>query len=1049
MLSRTARPRTSPGSDPAQHRGGTTRILTRLIHLLAFGAIVLSLSARARTRAAEPADPAGAAEADPAAIAFFERSVRPILVERCQTCHGPKKAKGALRLDSRAAVLAGGESGPAVVPRAPGESLLIDAINYGELHQMPPKSKLPADEIATLTRWVEIGAPWPAPAAAVGRAEPVPDSKSVSSAAAGVFNLRERARHWSFQPLGAAPIPEVKDTGWPRTPIDRFILAGLEARGLKPAPEADRRTWLRRVTFDLTGLPPTPGEAAAFLADQTPLAHEKVVERLLASPHYGERWARHWLDLVGYAETSGHEFDYEIPDAYRYRDYVIRALNCDLPYDQFVVEQIAGDLVERPRRHPGDGFNESILGTGLYFLGEGTHSPVDLLDEQATRIDHQIDVLSKTFLGLTVACARCHDHKFDPIRTEDYYALAGYLQSSRHDHAFIDPPARIADRAAELRALKTALRPLIAASEQGNGLEEAWPQEEAAGSAARSGPGDEALVFEDFDGVDYSGWTVTGDAFGGGPTQAGDWLIRRDGTTRRAALVAPGVAHSGLVAQALQGVLRSRTFVIEKRYIHTLAAGRDGRINIVVDGFEKIRSPIYGPLTIEVNDDQPAWHSQDVGMWLGHRAYIEIGDGATTNYADSKSKGPMSYYPGDGYIAVDEIRFSDARPGRRKGRTIARDVADLGGCAQPCASHPWDDAVNRYEAIAAAIPAPSLALAIADGTPEDAHVLIRGSTRNAGAVVARRFLEVMAGPVQPAPVAGSGRLELARRMVERGQPLLARVLVNRVWKHHFGEGIVRTPDDFGVMGRAPTHPELLDDLAAQFIAGGWSIKALHRLCVLSSTYRMQSEPADPDMARRLDPNNEALHRMSLRRLEAEAIRDTLLAVSGRLDPTMYGPSVAPYLTPFMDGRGRPAASGPLDGDGRRSLYLNVRRNFLNPMFLTFDYPSPASPMGRRNVSNVPAQALTLMNDPFVVGQARLWADRLLAEDREGAARSPQARLARLYDVALGRPPSAQETVAGVAFLAEAAQTYGGADDPRAWADLCHVLINVKEFIYVR
>ena len=333
---------------------------------------------------------------------------------------------------------------------------------------------------------------------------------------------------------------------------------------------------------------------------------------------------------------------------------------------------------------------------------------------------------------------------------------------------------------------------------------------------------------------------------------------------------------------------------------------------------------------------------------------------------------------------------------------------------------PGTTPLNRYEAVAAEIPAPSLALAIADGSAEDAHVLIRGSTRNPGAVVSRRFLEVIAGPVQPAPTEGSGRLELARRMVEHGQPLLARVLVNRVWKHHFGEGIVRTPDDFGVMGRAPTHPELLDHLAARFIAGGWSIKALHRLCVLSSTYRMQSEPADPVAAHRLDPNNEALHRMSLRRLEAEAIRDALLAVSGRLDPTLYGPSVAPYLTPFMDGRGRPAASGPLDGDGRRSLYLNVRRNFLNPMFLAFDFPSPASPMGRRNVSNVPAQALTLMNDPFVVGQARLWADRLLAEDREGAGRSPQDRLARLYEAALGRPPSAQETAAGVAFLAEAA-----------------------------
>ena len=287
------------------------------------------------------------------------------------------------------------------------------------------------------------------------------------------------------------------------------------------------------------------------------------------------------------------------------------------------------------------------------------------------------------------------------------------------------------------------------------------------------------------------GWTVTGDAFGDRPTQAGDWLIRRDGTTRRAALVAPGSGAQRAGRPGLEGVLRSRTFVIEKRYIHTLAAGRDGRINIVVDGFEKIRSPIYGPLTIAVDADQPTWYSQDVGMWLGHRAYIEIGDGATTNYTNYKRQGPSSYYPGDGYIAVDEIRFSDRTARAARGRTITRDVADLGGCVQPCAGHPWDDAVGRYEKVTAEVPAPSLALAIADGTPEDERVLIRGSTRNPGAVVARRFLEVLAGPDQPAPDAGSGRLELARRMVDPG---------NRCWPGCWSTGSGSTTSARGSSG---------------------------------------------------------------------------------------------------------------------------------------------------------------------------------------------------------------------------------------------------------
>jgi hypothetical protein len=1002
------------------------------IYALALAAILGSLPARAGD------------VTDPAAVEFFERAVRPVLVERCQTCHGPEKAKGNLRLDSRTAILNGGESGPAIVPGAPAASLLIDAINYGELHQMPPKSKLPPQEIAALTRWVELGAPWPDSR----RADPAAGFQQPAGAVPDGFDLKQRARHWSFQPLGSTPAPAVRDAAWVRTPIDPFILAALEARGIAPAPEADRRTWIRRVTFDLTGLPPTPAEIAAFLADRSPAAHESVVERLLASPHYGERWARHWLDLAAFAETSGHEFDYDIPDAYRYRDYVIRAFNADLPYDQFVVEQIAGDLVEPARWHLTAGFNESILGTGLYFLGEGTHSPVDLLDDEAARVDHQIDVIAKTFLGLTVACARCHDHKFDPISTQDYYALSGYLKSSRHQHAFIDPPDRIAGRAAELRALKNALRSRLVESEGGAGLRECWQASATAEATTDPAWKEGSIVFEDFHQPGYEGWSVTGDAFGTGPTEPGDWFIRRAGSARHAVAVAPGVAHSGLVAPALCGVLRSRTFVIERRYIHTLAAGHDGRINIVVDGFEKIRAPIYGPLTIAVNSNQPAWHTQDVGMWLGHRAYIEIDDGATVDYTSYKAQGPASYYPGDGFVAVDEICFSDVRPAKTKGSPITRDVVDLGRRDGAGQRQPWDDDLDRYARLAAEIPAPSLAPAVADGTGEDAHVLVRGSPRNPGSVVPRRFLEVCAGASQPAPAAGSGRLELARRIIDRARPLVARVMVNRIWQHHFGQGIVRTPDDFGLMGRVPTHPELLDELADRFIAGGWSIKAMHRLIVLSSTYRMQSEHERGDRAERLDPNNELFHRMNVRRLEAEAIRDALLAVSGRLDRTLYGPSVPPFLTPFMDGRGRPQSSGPLDGDGRRSIYLGVRRNFLNPMFLAFDFPAPASPMGRRNVSNVPAQALTLMNDPFVVGQAELCALRLLTERSGPAPVAPQDRLARIYETALGRLPTAHEIVAAIGFLAEAASADAGPDDPRVWADLCHVLFSVKEFIYV-
>jgi mono/diheme cytochrome c family protein len=1107
---------------------------------------------------------------DPAAAEFFEKEVRPILAERCQGCHGASKHKNGLRLDSRAAALAGGITGPAVVPGKPEESLLIDAINYGDL-QMPPKAKLTAPEIAALTKWVALGAPWPGDAS--------------KPAARPAFDLKERAKHWSFQPLRDPAPPAVKAADWPITPVDRFLLAALEAKGLQPAGEADRRALIRRVTFDLIGLPPTPAEVEAFVADPAPDAYEKVVDRLLSSPHYGERWGRHWLDLVRFAETAGHEFDYDTPNAFRYRDYVIRAFNDDLSYDRFVVEHIAGDLLDPPRCHPVEGFNESVLATGFFALGEGTHSPVDVREDQVRRIDNQIDVLSKAFLGLTVACARCHDHKFDPISTRDYYALAGHLRSTRHQHAFLDPPARIGTKVAELSALKAAMaaeltgghvgldvaaglmatrvatpQPLPAGERGSNhppspvgegrgegggaspaakpitltlplgggdrkdlplphgeragvrgttvaeapndGLLRRWREalrnQQAPspdhplyawaalsdpsasrrriveGLKARPAAADDSVLFEDFNAPSFGDWSVTGDAFGDGPSRPGDWRPGEEGPIP----VAAGQAHSGLVSDRLQGVLRSKTFTIQHKYIHYLASGRRGRINLVVDGLEKIRDPIYGGLTIRVDGaDARRWYAQDVGMWGGQEAYIEIADGAAVAY----DSGRAEFSPGDGFIAVDEIRFSDqAAPPPRAGR-FALDVLDdpeadtpeglaaRFGRAVESALDDWragrlgaggrdaervavlgwltdrglirlgaipDDLRARYRAVEATIPPPTLAPAVIDGTGEDERVLVRGNHNTPGDVVPRRFLEAIAGPDQAAPRAGSGRLELARRMVDRSDPLLPRVMVNRIWKHHFGEGLVRSPDDFGVMGQPPTHPELLDWLASRFVEGGWSIKRLHRLMVLSRAYRMRSVPVPG--SERIDPDNRLLHRTNVRRLEAEAIRDAMLAASGRLDPTMFGPSVPPHLTPFMDGRGRPAASGPLDGDGRRSLYLNVRRNFLTPMLLAFDFPAPASTMGRRNVSNVPAQALTLLNDPFVIDQARLWADRLLAPP----GRSRDDRLRDLYLTAFGRPPSDAERAEALAFLA-------GDDGPRGWAELCHVLFNVKEFIFVR
>jgi len=1010
--------------------------------------------------------------ADPGAVEFFEKSVRPILAARCQGCHGPTKQKGGLRLDARETILAGGTTGPAIVPGNPEESLLVDAINYGETYQMPPKSKLPASEIATLTDWVKRGAPWGAP----GR--PAASSVGASSGAGvpGQLSRQEfqaRARFWSFQPLRPMAPPAFKTglAAWDRNPIDRFILAALEERGLTPAPEADRRTLIRRVSLDLTGVPPTPEEVAAFLADAAPVAYEKLVDRLLASPRYGERWARHWLDLVRFAETAGHEYDYEIPNAFRYRDYVIRAFNGDLPYNRFVVEQIAGDLVDEPRRHPAYGYNESMLGTGFYFLGEGTHSPVDVREEEMRRIDNQIDVLSKTFLGLTVACARCHDHKFDPITQQDYYALAGFLHSSRHQQGFIDPPERIGAGVWRLRELKEAIAAMLrdrkdllpeplrgqaAAVTALNGGQTTRPPDTAPAPRPRRSEDGEG-VFEDFSRDSFDGWYATGDAFGNRPSRAGDFRLELDRPSPRLVAIQPGQAHSALVSDRLQGVLRSRTFTIETPYIHYLAGGRGGRISVVIDGFEKIRAPIYGGLTTVVDvGDRPRWLTHDVAMWVGHSAYIEISDGATTDWGGATTH----VDDGRGYIAVDEIRMSNgpapgaAGPGDAAAPAPAIDLGAAIAALRPAHAElagRLTAALDQARAIEGRLPDPTLALAIADGLGLNERVHLRGNHHNLGEVVPRRFLQILGGSDSSAHEGGSGRDDLARRMVDpAANPLVPRVLVNRLWKHHFGEGIVKSVDDFGAMGQPPSHPELLDWLAGELVGRGWSIKLIHRLMVTSSTYRMASRPVD--VGDRIDPANRLLHRMNIRRLEAEAIRDALLAVSGRLEQAMYGPSVPVHLTSFMEGRGRPGQSGPLDGDGRRSLYLNVRRNFLNPMLLAFDAPVPFSTMGRRNVSNVAAQALTLMNDPLVAGQARLWAQRVLA----GPARSDRDRFDRLYLAAFGRLPSEPEARAGLAFLAghPRAHSDGGDQDAarearvQAWADLCHVLINTKEFIFV-
>jgi mono/diheme cytochrome c family protein len=1075
----------------------------------------------------------------PADREFFESKVRPVLANHCYECHGSKVQKAGLRLDSRAGVLQGGESGAAVVPGKPEEGFLVSAINYGDDYQMPPKGKLKGADIAALTEWVKRGVPWPP--------EDKPAEVTVKKPE---FNLQERAKHWAFQPLQVVEPAAVKNAAWSRSPLDQYILAKLEAAGLAPAAPAEKHALLRRVTFDLTGLPPTPEEIATFIADSSPQAYAKVVDRLLASPHYGERWARHWLDLARYAETYGHEFDFNIPHAEQYRDYCIRAFNGDVPYNQFVIEQIAGDLLPEPRRDRASGINESLIGTSFFWFGEQSHSPVDCLQAQADRIDNQIDVFGKTFLGLTIACARCHDHKFDAIGTKDYYALYGFLKSSRYQQSCIDPADKRAVQRARLEELKEKFRQalarrwadeaddvdayLLAAWQSLDGVKTtaegldtekvqrwakaigdkgaaapshplnpwarlrtvgrqatptqiagAWQQaiveaDRAATSPAASTSKETSLL--DFGKPNYGGWFVQGEAFGKGPVQTGDFLLTDSPDKMIGRIFYGSCIHTGSLARRLEGTLQSPTFTIDKRFVHVHASGKDCRINVVLDGFKLIRSPIYGSVTRRLKDEKLQWHTFDLQMWRGRQAYLEFCDLSSADPADPHG----GNFSEDGYVHVDQVVLSEegapklpAEPGVWKllkgaavdspkalaskyRETINRAIEHWEAGQLATAAEGSDQAAlldwllqqnllsgtpdtlelaTQYRQVESRMARPELTSALADGTGENSSVFLRGNPKNQGDEVPRRFLEAFDGPASLPVGTGSGRLQLAERLVQSGNPLTPRVMVNRIWLHHFGEGLVRSPDDFGIMGQTPTHPELLDYLAAEFVKQGWSIKAMHRLMLLSATYQMSSRP-EP-RAQAADPMNKLWHHVPVRRMEAESIRDSMLAVSGRLDRKMFGPSVAPHLTPFMDGRGRPGTSGPLDGAGRRSIYLGVRRNFLNPMFLAFDFPLPFSTMGNRSISHVPAQALSMMNNPFVVQQAELWAKKTLQEPNL----TREQRIERMYLAAFGRSPLPDELQAAAEFIVEQSKT-GGEKEERAWADLAHSLLNVTEFIFV-
>lgn len=977
-----------------------------------------------------------ASESATESVEFFEKRVRPLLVEHCYACHSGKaeKLQAGLRLDSRVALLKGGESGPAIVPGDLEKSLLIGSVRY-DSYEMPPKGKLPAESIEIFERWVEMGAPWP---------DSLEPSGSEPDAARPQFDLQKRkSEHWAWQPVQSPAIPKVIDKAWPKSELDFFILAKLEEANLHPAADAEKSALLRRLYLDLIGLPPTLEQAKQFLEDNSAKATEALVDELLASPRFGERWGRHWLDLVRYAESRGHEFDHDVNNAFQYRDYVIRALNADVPYDQFVSEHIAGDLLEQPRLHPDQGFNESILGTGFWFLGEWVHSPVDIRKDESDRFDNMIDVMSKTFLGVTVACARCHDHKFDAISTADYYSLSGFLQSSDYRQVPFESLHQNRRVSNELATLDSKYRKIV---------DELTHSKQVSQKDLRPiEPKLASQIIVDYSTISSSDYIQDGFVFGAKPRLLGEAYLDQDGNEPTVRFATSSAAVSDTFWNGLEGVsekgvhtknalsdlprpgrtLRTPTFEVTDGTIMCRVRG-EGHVVACVDSHRLIAGPLHGDTIKPIKPDNE-WIELKLGRYVGHRVHLE-------------------FTPAQGkQLEVAFVAQGNSRELREQWMAREKEaeavVSEVAGAAHTeygeklkAVAAEWSS--ERVALQSKVMRRSHLAMAMMDGTGEDDHVLIRGNSSKPGKLEPRHFLTAVAG-VRPMNIqSGSGRLELARQINSATNPLTHRAIVNRIWHHLMGRGIVPTTDDFGVLGQRPTHPELLDYLATNFLKDGQSLKRMIRTIVLSRTYQMSSKSSSQGFD--LDPKNLLWHYRPPKRLEGEAIRDSLLKVSGQLNESMYGPPVPVHLTSFMDGRGRPKESGPLDGGGRRSIYLAVRRNFLSPFMLAFDTPSPFSTMGRRNVSNVPAQALILMNDPFVVDQAKKWADQIVAQPA-----SVNARVDQMYRAALTRQPSEREMKIATEFFSRIAETDTPSDTAvLLWADFAHALFNTKEFIFV-
>jgi len=1104
--------------------------------------------------AAEPNATTNRTGDDQAKVEFFETKIRPVLIDRCYACHSSKTVlEGNLGLDSQLAIRNGGDRGPVVVPGDAANSLLMQAIRWSDPEiEMPPAeagNRLSEQQIADFESWINNGA-----------FDPRTDETAISRKSWDE-KFQERLDWWSLRPIERRLLPKNSDTDWNSSSIDSFLRDAMRQQDVVPAQLAEPRTLIRRATLVLTGLPPKPSDVDSFVteyASEPDKAYAAMIDRLLTSDAFGERFCKHWLDVVRFTETHGNEWNYDVPYAYRYRDYMIRAINSDLPYDQWIREHIAGDLLPHPRWNAQEKFNESAIGTAFYRFGEVNHDsctqfPIIGYDI----VDNQVDTLSKAFLATTVSCARCHDHKLDAISTKDYHAFLGIMRSSRSVQRTINDPDTNQLTFDQLREIKNEVRTELIRvwNRNAEGIQEAsirkaletlkdnpptiehplWTwialekdasdgkelfaswnvkaEEFSKEAKARKefNTSQFELLYDFRDGIP-NGWSKDGLGLREPQSTASDLVVAHEGDAAIKLLLPRGV-YTCLLSDKMNGALRSPVLPKSIGKISFEVLGGNFSLARVVcnncqlnyDLQHSIHHPEWSWVTVNVpigTDvlypyaelltywDNPKFpdplgtlgkdtenqrlpfndHAKNPRTWFGIRRIVAHREAVTP-------KDDLTYLhrlfdgsaPSDLQQLADRFRRLTHESLERfaEGTSSDDDVRWLDAMLKlnflenrSSASTALQNKIDHYREVEIhELTLPTTMPGMADEWDGFAQpVLARGDYTKPGETVPRRFLQALDKEGATVVERGSGRAMLAESIANKSNPLTARVMVNRVWHWCFGQGLVLTPDDFGHLGDLPSHPELLDQLSIEFMEEGWSFKKLVRKIVMSRAFRTSSVPSVG--AREIDPQNRLLSHYPARRSEAEVIRDSLLAVSGRLDAKLFGPSVHPFREKAdTDKR---LYTGPIDGDGRRSLYLKVQL-MEAPRFLSaFNLPGGKVTQGRRDTSNVPAQSLAMLNDPFVWAMSEQWAKRLLSDGRATIA----DRIESMFRDALGRPPTDTEKARFVSATIQFAKVLieptipsdsasAGPDlegtvmaSESVWQNMAHAMFNIKEFIYV-